>query len=798
MDRVAKRILSLIMFTALIYLIAASSPLSQVWALQFDAPPAIDSSDATGVVSVVVVPVKFRDRENSTSVTDLDRKVFTELNGYFQEASYGKLTLTGTVLPKWYKLTRAESWYGRGYEQWEILVLDALSAAKRDVDYLEYDYAMIVHAGDDESRSLNSSEITSFGTLGKTAVTVHQRRYILGISCLSELDPIGPYAHFLALNMGLPSMNKGWERVGEWDLLAHGFWALNGTMPVHPTSWSKLKAKWLKADSIVTVDPGEGGELDLASVALMGGVKASKIPVTDKQYFLVEARTKTGFDQSLPGEGVLILYVDEAKLLKQAALQVVDTRPETETLDDAALQVGEIYANATAGFTVAVLSQNASTFRILIDRTGESAPAKIAVEAMQNVTVKIDELPYVAGAEGLVERDVLFGPHLVEVPPEIEVSNRTKNVFKRWSDGISEPKRSLNVSSDTMVQAQYLAQHLLEVSSPYGNPSGAGWYDEGATATVQVEDLIEYPNGTRRVFESWDAGGTFTRPTIELVMDGPKAATSRWKTEYKVEFTATGLPEGTPVTLTLNGDTTQVNTPFTHSAWYRRVEQLTFHIAAETPDEQQTTFVGFTDSAGNPLTAPLVVDKPTTVNAVFRTAPPREDEKEEPSTPASSPLPALFEKAYSRVISSATSNPYLLHAFLVVGSPTYWCYLIADTARANIRQPFLSQMTFALAFGSLIGLFYLFPLSLLILAVAAWRLRHRPRLKPLLLAVVILVVGIATALCGLFLSASISATVVIIGLAVAALGAGLLTALALSTAIVGLLASIRAPRLRWK
>ncbi|MEM3079941.1 MAG: hypothetical protein QXF21_06470, partial [Thermoproteota archaeon] len=50
--------------------------------------PLRGGSVAGGSISVIVIPVAFKNLEGSVSLEMVERRVFVELNDYFQEASY--------------------------------------------------------------------------------------------------------------------------------------------------------------------------------------------------------------------------------------------------------------------------------------------------------------------------------------------------------------------------------------------------------------------------------------------------------------------------------------------------------------------------------------------------------------------------------------------------------------------------------------------------------------------------------------------------------------------------------------
>jgi hypothetical protein len=84
----------------------------------------------------------------------------------------------------------------------------------------------------------------------------------------------------------------------------------------------------------------------------------------------------------------------------------------------------------------------------------------------------------------------------------------------------------------------YKTQYYLEVVSLYGSPSGADWYDDGATANARLAtNMTAGPEGVRYVFVKWeqDASGEGT-VSDPIVMDRPKKAVAAWKTQYNLRI----------------------------------------------------------------------------------------------------------------------------------------------------------------------------------------------------------------------------------------------------------------------
>lgn len=97
--------------------------------------------------------------------------------------------------------------------------------------------------------------------------------------------------------------------------------------------------------------------------------------------------------------------------------------------------------------------------------------------------------------------------------------------------------------------------YYLTVISPYGTPGGEGLYEYRTTAYATLDtSIIDYGNGTRRVFTHWsgDASGTNYTQSDPIYMNYTKTAIANWKTQYY---------------LTLGTNPSNITTP-TGQGWY--------------------------------------------------------------------------------------------------------------------------------------------------------------------------------------------------------------------------------------
>jgi hypothetical protein len=138
----------------------------------------------------------------------------------------------------------------------------------------------------------------------------------------------------------------------------------------------------------------------------------------------------------------------------------------------------------------------------------------------------------------------------------------------------------------------------------------------------------------------------------------------------------------------------------------------------------------------------------------------------------------------SRVLNALSSHQGLFTAFLVIAYPFF---AIVDFARELYLtfsfESIISGTGIALAASVLLGLIYLFPVSILIVGFNRWK-RHRiPQMRMLLPVVLLWVVGIVLAVAGTLATIE---TIGVGGFAALAFATALLSALIPATRIVEL------------
>jgi uncharacterized repeat protein (TIGR02543 family) len=176
----------------------------------------------------------------------------------------------------------------------------------------------------------------------------------------------------------------------------------------------------------------------------------------------------------------------------------------------------------------------------------------------------------------------------------------TRYVFDDWSGDSTATSASASVTMDApkSVTAAWTTEYELTVTSPYGSPTGAGWYASSDVATISVTSPSAGTTGTQYVISAWSGDSTATTATATVTMNGPKDVTALWTTQHY---------------LTVNSDH---GTP-TGAGWYDEGSQASFSVSSPVTEAgTEYAFTGWSgDSTASGKSATVTMDAPKTVEA---------------------------------------------------------------------------------------------------------------------------------------------------------------------------------------
>ena len=126
----------------------------------------------------------------------------------------------------------------------------------------------------------------------------------------TTIDGIGTFCHEFSHCLGLPDFyptNGGYYYgMSNWSLMDNGCYLDGGHTPAGYTSYERHFMGWMEL-----IDPIENTRYELAPLNSQEGTAVKVVnDANPDEYYLLEYRTQTDWDQYIPAEGILIIHVD--------------------------------------------------------------------------------------------------------------------------------------------------------------------------------------------------------------------------------------------------------------------------------------------------------------------------------------------------------------------------------------------------------------------------------------------------------------------------------------------------------
>jgi len=251
---------------------------------------------------------------------------------YYSEVSYGKLTVESVVF-KWVLLPKSEAYYGADGiyldANWEEMISDAINAAdSAGLDFSQgdsdgdgwVDCLTVIHSGHGQEVTGNPStciwskqgEMVSLVTKdGVRLNRCHTEPALRGSAASStSIIRIGVICHEMGHFFGLSDLYDYSDTtygVGDWGLMGFGSWnGSSGNRPAHFCAHSKYMLGFVKPVMAHSQAGVAVPRVEDNPVVLM-----LRDGMSNGEYFLIENRAKTGFDNDAAiYPGMLVYHVD--------------------------------------------------------------------------------------------------------------------------------------------------------------------------------------------------------------------------------------------------------------------------------------------------------------------------------------------------------------------------------------------------------------------------------------------------------------------------------------------------------
>jgi M6 family metalloprotease-like protein len=301
------------------------------------------SFPSTGNNNIPTLLINYKDTTTTNTSADFQSLLFGtrpaiasgpgSMKDFYNEVSYGQLTISSgpSGVSNWLTASKNHDDYGveNGFEMAAELVKEAILAADAaGFDFSQYDndrngkvdVVMIAHQGEAYEATGDStciwSHSWSLSSAGVGAVTVDGvivDDYIIQPERSdNQISTVGVFCHEFGHAMGLPDLydyDYDSSGAGAFCLMASGSWnGLSGDTPAQLSAWCKVQLGWVNPTPITS-----DGTYLISEVERAAQIYKLQGRFSSNEYFLLENRQGTGFDQELPGieRGLLIWHVDD-------------------------------------------------------------------------------------------------------------------------------------------------------------------------------------------------------------------------------------------------------------------------------------------------------------------------------------------------------------------------------------------------------------------------------------------------------------------------------------------------------
>ncbi|MEB3788022.1 MAG: hypothetical protein GSR78_04610 [Desulfurococcales archaeon] len=131
---------------------------------------------------------------------------------------------------------------------------------------------------------------------------------------------------------------------------------------------------------------------------------------------------------------------------------------------------------------------------------------------------------------------------LLEAQEQVNLSSDNVVRFKEWRvdegsiilDDPASTRQLVTVEGPLRLTAVYGMYYLVSVTTPYGEATGGGLYEEGSKAVVSIAGTEEGGQGVRYVFSGWTGDIESSSSTIMFTVNKPMVIAAEWKKQYKL------------------------------------------------------------------------------------------------------------------------------------------------------------------------------------------------------------------------------------------------------------------------
>ena len=226
----------------------------------------------------------------------------------------------------------AESGNSHDKDPYSMVVDACVAAAESGVDFEQYDTdnngvldnVFIYYAGHNQAEGGPANSIWPHKASVAWRNAKVDDKYLATYACTSEYSgssgtrraSIGTFCHEFGHVLGLPDLyDTGYKyyTVSDWSIMCSGNYNNNGRTPPTYSAYERFFLGWLQPEQLTEKGQYALEPLQESNQAYLIAEKTHNLNGDNpnpNEFFLLEYRTKTGWDTYLPGSGMLVWHID--------------------------------------------------------------------------------------------------------------------------------------------------------------------------------------------------------------------------------------------------------------------------------------------------------------------------------------------------------------------------------------------------------------------------------------------------------------------------------------------------------
>ncbi len=334
-----------------------------------------------GTQKFVTLLCKFADSTDFTpEPPSYAEKLMDRVDKYYQEVSYNRIDLDGSVVSGWYSMPEPRASYINegAFAGIDIAKLfeDCTNAADEDIDFTDYD-------GINFFFNQNIFGLASVGGTTPLLLDGDFKFYRTTMMSLFGWHNQATLTHEMGHSFGLPHSSGPYDTPydSRWDVMSGTDSCKNPNEEYrchgpHTNSFYKYAIGWIDPSRayVATGDQKQTVFIKYLTDSKSPGYLTALVPIdgSDTEYYSIESRNPVGYDKNeIPGQGVLIHKIDISGGFNPATnvAQVVDKTFDFNPNDAGAVwKPGETYRDNANNISIKVLKETKTGFWVAINQ----------------------------------------------------------------------------------------------------------------------------------------------------------------------------------------------------------------------------------------------------------------------------------------------------------------------------------------------------------------------------------------------------------------------------------------------